>query len=110
LRHIPRTLRQWGVVAFLSIGCTLFAFLLQLWAIRRTSATRASLLMETEPVWAVLIGVLVGGEHVSVTALAGAAIVIAATIWGQQIELKPETPHLIDPESRDGLSGCCRAP
>lgn len=68
----------WIDVFFLGLMCSVFAFVVQLWAVRRTSATRASILMGTEPVWAFAVGVLVGGEAIGVAGLAGAALIVAA--------------------------------
>lgn len=78
----------WLVVAFLSVGCTCAAFLTQLWAIHHTSATRASLLMGTEPVWALIVGVVLAGEHLSPLGGVGAVVIIAATVWGQRVEAR----------------------
>lgn len=89
-----------AVWAFLSLGCTCAAFLLQLWAIQQTSATRASLLMGTEPVWALLAGILLAGDRLGVLSTVGAALIIASTLWGQRIEarwrarLVPVTPSV----------------
>ncbi|GAA0421523.1 DMT family transporter [Actinoplanes campanulatus] len=77
---------QWLGVLYLALGCSVFAFLVQLWAIRRTSAARASLLLGTEPVWAVLIGVGIGGEHLTGTSVAGIGLVLAGVYWGQRVE------------------------
>ncbi|GAA1582268.1 DMT family transporter [Actinoplanes couchii] len=77
---------EWAGVLYLALGCSVFAFLVQLWAIRRTSAARASLLLGTEPVWAVLIGVGLGGEHLTTLAVAGIVLVLAGTFWGQRVE------------------------
>jgi len=77
---------QWLGVLYLALGCSVFAFVVQLWAVRRTSAARASLLLGTEPVWAVLIGVSLGGEHLTVLAGAGIALVLAGTFGGQRVE------------------------
>jgi drug/metabolite transporter (DMT)-like permease len=63
-----------------------FAFLAQMWAIRRTSAARASLLMGTEPIWAVLVGVSLGSETLGLIGAAGAILIVAGTFWGQRIE------------------------
>ena len=71
---------------YLALGCSVFAFLVQLWAIRRTSAARASLLLGTEPVWAVLIGVGIAGEHLTAIAVAGITLVLAGTYYGQRVE------------------------
>ncbi len=44
--------RAWAGLLFLSVFCTLFAFFVQMWAVRRTSPSRVSLLLGTEPLWA----------------------------------------------------------
>jgi drug/metabolite transporter (DMT)-like permease len=76
----------WAQLAYLALACTVFAFLAQTWAIRRTSASRASLLLGTEPIWAVAVGVGLGGESLTAVAACGAVLVLAATGWGQQVE------------------------
>lgn len=67
-----------GRPTFLGLLCSVFAFVVQLWAVRRTSATRASILTGTEPVWALAVGVAVGGEAVGAPGLVGAALIVAA--------------------------------
>ena len=62
---------DWAVLGYLALFCSVFAFLAQTWAIQRTSASRASLLLGTEPVWAVATGLVLGGEHLTVTATVG---------------------------------------
>lgn len=87
LEAVPRlSAAAWGQLAYLALACTVFAFLAQTWAIRRTSASRASLLMGTEPVWAVVVGVGVGGEHLTSAIVAGAVLVVAAAYYGQHVE------------------------
>lgn len=76
----------WAQVGFLGLLCSVFAFAVQLWAVRRTSAARASILMGTEPVWALLVGVALAGEPIGVFGLAGAALIVAASYAGQAIE------------------------
>jgi len=87
---------QWWGLLYLGLACTVFAFLVQLWAVRETSAARASLLMGTEPLWALLIGVAIAGESVGPVAAAGAACLLLGTAWGQRVELAhrtvPRTP------------------
>jgi drug/metabolite transporter (DMT)-like permease len=76
----------WCNVLFLGLLCSVFAFVVQLWAVRRTSATRASILMGTEPVWALLVGVILAGEAIGPFGVCGAALIIAASYAGQAIE------------------------
>jgi drug/metabolite transporter (DMT)-like permease len=76
----------WLQMTYLALFCSVFAFLVQTWAVQRTSASRASLLLGTEPIWAVAIGIGLGSEHLTITAALGAALLLAGTTWGQSIE------------------------
>ena len=78
----------WLDLAFLSLLCGAFAFLVTLWAIRRTSSSRASLLLGTEPVWAVFVGISLGGENLALFGFIGAAMIIGSSYFGQRIETK----------------------
>ncbi|MFD8947282.1 DMT family transporter [Streptomyces xanthophaeus] len=75
---------EWAGLVFLSVFCTLFAFFVQMWAVRRTSPSRVSLLLGTEPLWAAAAGIAIGGEHLGATGFAGAALVLAGTAWGRR--------------------------
>jgi drug/metabolite transporter (DMT)-like permease len=76
----------WLDVLFLGLLCSVFAFVVQLWAVRRTSATRASILMGTEPVWALVVGVVFAGETTGPLGLCGAAVIVLASYAAQAIE------------------------
>jgi drug/metabolite transporter (DMT)-like permease len=85
----------WLDLLFLSLLCGAFAFLVTMWAIRKTSSSRASLLLGTEPVWAVIVGMTIGGEKLALIGFFGAALIIGSSYFGQKIEtqhrlLKPE--------------------
>ncbi|MFG2876475.1 DMT family transporter [Streptomyces sp. NPDC048337] len=75
---------EWAGLAFLSVFCTLFAFFVQMWAVRRTSPSRVSLLLGTEPLWAAAAGIAIGGERLGVLGLAGVVLVLAGTAWGRR--------------------------
>ncbi|MER7464291.1 DMT family transporter [Streptomyces sp. NPDC097981] len=75
---------EWAGLAFLSVFCTLFAFFVQMWAVRRSSPSRVSLLLGTEPLWAAAAGIAVGGEHLGPAGCAGAALVLGGTAWGRR--------------------------
>jgi drug/metabolite transporter (DMT)-like permease len=76
----------WTQLVYLALFCSVFAFLAQTWAVQRTSASRASLLLGTEPVWAVAAGIALGGEHLTALTALGAAMMVAGTYWGQSVE------------------------
>ncbi|TPW72276.1 DMT family transporter [Schumannella sp. 10F1B-5-1] len=77
---------QWAGIAYLVLGCTIAAFLGTLWATRRTSASRAGILLGTEPIWALGIAVVLAGERIGVPGLIGAVVLIGATLWGRRAE------------------------
>lgn len=76
--------REWLGLVFLSVFCTLFAFFVQMWAVRRTSPSRVSLLLGTEPLWAAAVGIAIGGERLGALGLAGGVLVLAGTAWGRR--------------------------
>ncbi|GHJ99885.1 hypothetical protein SY2F82_16830 [Streptomyces sp. Y2F8-2] len=76
----------WVQLLYLALFCSVFAFLAQTWAVQRTSASRAGLLLGTEPVWAVAVGVVLGGDHLTPLTGLGAALMVAGTYWGQSVE------------------------
>jgi drug/metabolite transporter (DMT)-like permease len=86
--HLPTHagVGTWLQMVYLALFCSVFAFLAQTWAVQRTSASRASLLLGTEPTWAVVIGISLGNEHLTVLAVIGALLMLAGTFWGQSIE------------------------
>ncbi|MFC6159500.1 DMT family transporter [Kribbella jiaozuonensis] len=89
IQHLPAIPAVgWLQLAYLALFCSVFAFLVQTWAVQRTSASRASLLLGTEPIWAVAIGIGLGSEHLTITAALGAVLLLAGTTWGQSIERK----------------------
>lgn len=75
---------NWLIALFLGLGCTVFAFALQLWATNRTSAAHASLLLGTEPVWALAVGVFLAGNQPGAVGYIGVFLIIPATYWSQR--------------------------
>ncbi|MFF0749297.1 DMT family transporter [Streptomyces sp. NPDC004267] len=88
--------REWAGLLFLSVFCTLFAFFVQMWAVRRTSPSRVSLLLGTEPLWAAAAGIALAGDRPGTLGLAGAVLVLAGTTWGRRAA---------DRDARQGLPG-----
>lgn len=80
------TARSWLLVLHLALTCTVFAFVVQMWAARRTSAARVSVLLGTEPLWAAAIGVALGGDPVTVVGVVGAVLILAGTYLARTVE------------------------
>ncbi|MDR5750737.1 MULTISPECIES: DMT family transporter [unclassified Caballeronia] len=83
LRHVPSLGGHglfWGSVIYLVLACTLFAFFAQNFAIGRSSPTRVSLLMGSEPAFGALFASVWLGEAVSASGCIGGAMIVAATL------------------------------
>jgi drug/metabolite transporter (DMT)-like permease len=71
---------------YLVLVCTVFAFFVQTWAVRRTSPSRVSLLLGTEPIWAAIIGIAIAHDSVGPAGYCGIALILAGTAWGRSVE------------------------
>lgn len=78
--------RAWLLTIYLALACTVAAFLVQMWAVRRTSPARVSLMLGTEPLWAAAIGVVLAHDPLTLVGIAGAVLVLAGTNWGRILE------------------------
>jgi drug/metabolite transporter (DMT)-like permease len=80
------TIRSWLLTLYLALVCTVFAFVVQIWAAGRTSAARMSLLLGTEPLWAAAVGVLLAGGPVTIVGAAGALMILVGTNLARTID------------------------
>lgn len=74
------------LLVYLVAVCTVFAFFIQTWAVRRTSPSRVSLLLGTEPVWAVVVGISIARDDFGIIGFVGIALILAGTAVGRTIE------------------------
>ncbi|TQL52652.1 DMT family transporter [Subtercola boreus] len=81
------------LLLYLVLVCTVFAFFVQTWAVRRTSPSRVSLLLGTEPIWAALIGITLAHDILTPAGYAGIALILAGTAWGRSIEQRHRAAH-----------------
>jgi drug/metabolite transporter (DMT)-like permease len=101
---VPGTIRaaanygpnDWFLLSFLVLLCTVYGFFAMMWGIRRTSASRIALLQGTEPVWAVLIALMFGGETLNWIGGLGAALIIGSCYWGLGIEQRARLARATD--------------
>ena len=77
----PATASFWWGMAYLVLLCTVFAFFAQNHAASRSSPSRVSLLMGSEPVFGALIAVYGFGETVGVWGWTGGLLIVAAAWW-----------------------------
>jgi Predicted permease, DMT superfamily len=69
-----------GVTSAIWCACTLFAFFAQNFAIKRSSPTRVSLLMGSEPAFGALFACIWLGERISTAAWIGGTLIVAASV------------------------------
>jgi drug/metabolite transporter (DMT)-like permease len=66
-----------------AIGATGICFSLQTWAQKRTSTSRAALLLSLEPVFAAITSVSLGQEHIGRRMLFGAALILCGILLAE---------------------------
>ncbi|QDL54807.1 DMT family transporter [Rhodoferax aquaticus] len=81
LPALPSSPAFWQMVAYLVIGCTVFAFFAQNWALKHSSPSRVTLLTSSEPAFGALFAVLWLGESLSFTAWVGGGLIVASALW-----------------------------
>ncbi|MDQ4085586.1 MAG: DMT family transporter [Actinomycetota bacterium] len=94
---LPQTGGDWASVVYMALVPGAFALLAQTWAQAHMPATRAAIIMTTEPVFAALFAVLFGGETLTTRMVVGGGLVLVAMLL---VELAPrrkfegEVPHI----------------
>jgi drug/metabolite transporter (DMT)-like permease len=80
--HVWPTRHDTLLILVLAIGCTLVPYVLSLVALRHLSAFSAALAVNMEPVYAIVLAILLLGEQkeLSLTFYAGVAIIIAVVL------------------------------
>jgi drug/metabolite transporter (DMT)-like permease len=96
------SLGGWLITVYLALACTVFAFVVQARAVRRTSPARVSLLLGTEPLWAAAVGIVVAGDPVTLIGVAGAALVLGGTSWGRSAHTRRPALTPLSAELRPG--------
>ncbi|MFT9097415.1 DMT family transporter [Liquorilactobacillus sp.] len=76
----PLTLFDWGLIVYIIIGGTLFAYLFFLASIRYISASTTGMLGAFEPLVATILSVALLGTHLGIFALIGGTLIIVAAI------------------------------
>ncbi|GAB2787504.1 DMT family transporter [Halomonas shantousis] len=71
----------WVATVYLVLFGTLFAFFAQNYAVKRTTPTRASLLMGSEPLFGALFAALWLSEQLSAFAWVGGVLIVSASLW-----------------------------
>lgn len=81
LPPLPHSSAFWQASVYLVLGCTVFAFFAQNWALKHSSPSRVALLTSSEPAFGALFAVLWLGEGLSALGWLGGALIVLAALW-----------------------------
>jgi drug/metabolite transporter (DMT)-like permease len=85
MKHLPDVLAHWNLrlsldMAYLVVAASILAFLAFIWLIDHEPASRVSSYAYVNPLIAVALGAMVGGERLAPVQLAGAACVLSGVV------------------------------
>lgn len=76
--------QTWGVVLYLALFCTLFAFSLQNMALKEISSVTVSTILCSQPVFTALVSWVLLGEKLGMIGMAGAAVILVCIFAGNR--------------------------
>lgn len=81
LPPLPTNAAFWQASVYLMLGCTVFAFFAQNWALKHSAPSRVTLLTSSEPAFGALFAVLWLGESLDVMGWVGGGLIVLAALW-----------------------------
>jgi drug/metabolite transporter (DMT)-like permease len=82
---VPHGWTVWGALLVTGVFASALAFLAQMWAQRRTTATRTALAFTMEPVWTAFFGFTLAGDRLGTTAWIGCAVIMAGIVVAETV-------------------------
>lgn len=77
---VPSDLRVWGVIVILGVFCTAFCYIIQIYALKNTSAIQAGIILSLEPVFSAIFAYIFLGELLSKQGYIGAILLFISVI------------------------------
>lgn len=77
---VPSDLKVWGVIVILGVFCTAFCYIIQIYALKNTSAIQAGIILSLEPVFSVIFAYIFLGELLSKQGYIGAILLFISVI------------------------------
>jgi drug/metabolite transporter (DMT)-like permease len=94
---LPHRAGDWLSMVYMAVFAAAAAMIGQTWAQAHLTATRAAIIMSTEPVFAALFAVLFGGESATLRMVFGGLLVLAAMVLAEltpRRRVEAEVTHL----------------
>ncbi|MGL4268948.1 MAG: DMT family transporter [Plesiomonas sp.] len=93
--YLPTAWSFWLTIGYLVVFCTIFAFAVQNYAVRKTSPTRVALIMGSEPLFGAIFAFIWLQESLNATQLFGAALILISVV-ATAIQERSSTQHSLD--------------
>jgi drug/metabolite transporter (DMT)-like permease len=77
---VPHGRTVWGALIVTGVFASALAYLIQIWAQRRISATRIAIIFSLETVWAGFFGYVLDGDRLGLVGWTGCALIFAAIL------------------------------
>lgn len=77
---VPSDLKVWGVIVILGVFCTAFCYIIQIYALKNTSAIQARIILSLEPVFSAIFAYIFLGELLSKQGYIGAILLFISVI------------------------------
>lgn len=77
---VPSDLKVWGVIVILGVFCTAFCYIIQIYALKNTSAIQAGIILSLEPVFSAIFAYIFLGELLSKQGYIGAILLFISVI------------------------------
>ena len=80
---LPRGTTVWAALVVTGVFASALAYLIQVWAQRRISATRIALIFALETMWAGFFGYLLAGDRLGLMGWSGCALILAGIVLAE---------------------------
>jgi drug/metabolite transporter (DMT)-like permease len=80
---VPRGWTVWSALIVTAVFASAFAYLIQIWAQRRISATRIAIIFSLETVWAGFFGYLLAGDRLGWLGWSGCGLIFAGIVLAE---------------------------
>ena len=80
---VPRGWTVWSALVVTAVFASALAYLIQIWAQRRISATRIAIIFSLETVWAGFFGYLLAGDRLGAVGWSGCALIFAGIVLAE---------------------------
>jgi drug/metabolite transporter (DMT)-like permease len=82
---LPHGTTVWAALLVTGVFASALAYLIQIWAQRRISATRIAIIFSLETIWAGVFGYLLDGDRLGLLGWAGCGLIFAAIIVAEPL-------------------------